>query len=164
MARVLPRTVCTNCAAQGACGPPRGNRVEYGPMVAVRAWLFALLATLLVLLPSGGFARSEHYCRMSGRVVTSCCCDDAVAAATPSRSQQIQVEDCCQRISASTRSASLGLHRAVRPIAPAALVPAVPEPFAMPQSIGVAGQCAESTQAPLAIGPPLFVRHCALLS
>jgi hypothetical protein len=24
--------------------------------------------------------------------------------------------------------------------------------------------CAESTQAPLAIGPPLFVVHCALLS
>lgn len=133
-------------------------------MFAVRAWIFALLATVLVLLPNGGRVHSEHYCRMMGRVVASCCCDEALAASTPSSRPQIRETDCCQRISSSAPS-TLGIDKALRygHAAPAALsapfVVSVLEP-----SLPDPGPCLESTQAPPALGPPLFVKHCALLS
>ena len=138
-------------------------------MVAVRAWIFALLASLLVLLPNGAPLRAEHYCRMLGRVVASCCCENDVTAApaAPGAAQQVQLEGCCQRVSAphhSARSAPLGGEKAVRLVAPAALAATH---FALPEAESsgcTGGQCNECTQAPLAIGPPLFVRHCALLS
>ena len=132
-------------------------------MVAVRAWIFALLASLLVLLPNGAPVRAEHYCRMLGRVVASCCCENDVAVA-PGAAQQVQVEGCCQRISAPNQSATLGGEKAVRVVGAAALAATV---FALPEaeSSGYPGRrCSECTQAPLAIGPPLFVKHCALLS
>jgi hypothetical protein len=133
-------------------------------MVAVRAWIFALLATVLVLLPSGGRVHSEHYCRMMGRVVASCCCDDAVGPSAPRSQPQIQEADCCQRISSAAPS-TLGFDKALRdghaapatrltPFIVSALAPSLPD----------LGRCSESTQAPPALGPPLFVKHCALLS
>jgi len=133
-------------------------------MVAVRAWIFALLATVLVLLPSGGRVHSEHYCRMMGRVVASCCCDDAVATSTPGSQPQIRESDCCQRISSAAPS-TLGVDKAVR-YGHAALATQV-APFvvaALEPSSRDDGPCRESTQAPPALGPPLFVKHCALLS
>jgi len=133
-------------------------------MVAVRAWLFALLATLLVLLPNGAAGHAEHYCRMTGRVVESCCCGDTARPAPPSSGQRVQVEGCCQRISSANQSASLGLQKALGSVAPAALSAHAVEPLGALPRASVGGQCAESTQAPLAIGPPLFVKHCALLS
>ena len=132
-------------------------------MVAIRAWVFALLASLLVLLPNGGPVRSEHYCRMLGRVVASCCCENDVAVA-PGAAQQVQLEGCCQRISSLGRNATLGGDKALRVVGAAALAATV---LALPEadSRGCSdSQCGESTQAPLAIGPPLFMKHCALLS
>jgi hypothetical protein len=133
-------------------------------MIAVRAWVFALLATLLVLLPNGAPAPAEHYCRMMGRVVATCCCGDAAGTAAPSAGQQIQVENCCQRVSPGNRSASLAPSKALPSLAPAAFLTAVLAPRGAPSNAGIGRKCAESTQAPLAIGPPLFVKHCALLS
>jgi hypothetical protein len=133
-------------------------------MVVVRAWIFALLATVLVLLPSGGRVHAEHYCRMMGRVVASCCCDEAAAASTPHDQQQIRESDCCQRISSSVPS-TLGVDKAVRygHAAPAPqLTPSVVSSLEL--SLPDLGSCRESTQAPPALGPPLFVKHCALLS
>jgi len=131
-------------------------------MRAVRAQIFALFAALVMLLPSGASARTEYYCRMMGRVVASSACNkEAAKAASPA--QQLQPEDCCQRLSSSSRSASLGTLEAVHDVAPAASVTA-PPPFVVGLLRDSGSVCAESTQAPLAIGPPLFVVHCAFLS
>ena len=123
-----------------------------------------MLATLLVLLPNGAPAPAEHYCRMMGRVVATCCCGDEARPALPGAGQQIQVENCCQRVTPSNRSASLAPSKALPSRAPAALLATVLEPLGALPGAGVGRKCAESTQAPLAIGPPLFVKHCALLS
>jgi hypothetical protein len=131
-------------------------------MRAVRARIFALLAALVMLLPSGASARTQYYCRMMGRVVASSACDSkASKAASPVR--ELQPADCCQRLSSSSRSASLGTLEAVHDVAPAASV-AASQSFVVGLFGDSEGFCAESRQAVLAIGPPLFLVHCALLS
>lgn len=138
-------------------------------MVVVRAWLFGLLTALLVLLPGQGSVRVEHFCRMAGRVVASCCCDEAATAsspgeASPGAAQQLQVDNCCQRLSSAGRSASFAPSKALPALALAALPPSRALDFDAQPGCSLGSQCAEVTQAPLAIGPPLFVKHCALLS
>jgi len=132
-------------------------------MRAVRARIFALFAALVMLLPSGASARTQYYCRMMGRIVASSACDNEAAAKAASPAQELQLADCCQRLSSSSRSASLGTLEATHDVAPAASVAAT-QPFVVGRLRDSDGFCAESTQAPLAIGPPLFIVHCALLS
>jgi hypothetical protein len=133
-------------------------------MRAVRARIFALLAALVMLLPSGASAHAQSYCRMAGHVVGASSCDRQAAPQAESPAQQLQAADCCQRLSSSSRSASLGTREGLPGVAVAALFTTTPRPF----GVGLQGEsgslCAESTQAPLAIGPPLFLAHCAFLS
>jgi hypothetical protein len=133
-------------------------------MRAVRARMFALLAALILLLPGGGAGRAQYYCQMMGRVVATCCCETGAAAHAPDAAREFQAADCCQRISSARPSASLGTHEALRGVPAAALLSTVPQPFPVSRSSVALRSCAESTQAKLAIGPPLFVKHCALLS
>lgn len=133
-------------------------------MRAVLARLFALFAALVLLLPSAASARTQYYCQMTGRVLGSAACDNGAESKATSPAQEIQLPDCCQRLSSSNRSASLGTLDAVNDVAPAALVATITQAFAVDLSGGPFSFCAESTQAPLAIGPPLFIVHCAFLS
>jgi len=133
-------------------------------MRAVRARIVALLAALLLLLPSGASAHAAFYCQMMGRVMASCCCENAEAAQASASAPEVQVADCCSRITAGTRSASLGAQHALDSVAAPALLRTVAEPLPLGQLASAAGTCTASTQAPLAIGPPLFVVHCARLN
>jgi hypothetical protein len=118
-----------------------------------------------MLLPSGASARTQYYCRMMGRVVGSTSCDSKAAPQAASPVQQIEEADCCQRLSSASRSASLGTREAVRGVAAAVLLSTKPQPFGVGLQHDDTGSfCSESTQAPLAIGPPLFIAHCAFLS
>lgn len=134
-------------------------------MRAVLARLFALFAAVVMLLPGTASARTQYYCRMTGRIIGSVACDNGVAAKAAGPAQELRALDCCQRLSPSKHSASPGTLDALSDIAPATRVATLPQAFALrPNSGGPIGFCAESTQAPLAIGPPLFIVHCALLS
>lgn len=133
-------------------------------MRAVPARIFALLAALVMLLPSGASARTQYYCRMMGQIVESASCDSESASPSVSPVQQVQEADCCQRLSSSSRSASLGTSKAVPGVAAAVLLSTAPQPFGVGLHLDAGIRCGESTQAPLAIGPPLFLVHCALLS
>lgn len=117
----------------------------------------------MMLLPSGASARTQYYCRMMGRVVASSACGEVAASKAASPAQEFQLEDCCQRLSSSSRSASLGTREAVHDVAPSASVAAA-QRFVVGPLSDSDGLCAESTQAPLAIGPPLFIVLCAFLS
>ena len=133
-------------------------------MRSVRARVFALLAALVLLLPSGAWARSQYYCRMMGGLVPSCCCGADARSQSAKHAQELQDANCCQRISPSTRSVLLSTPEAVRELAlPATLAVVCVSADITPQP-DTGTSCTESTQAPLAIGPPLFVMHCALLS
>jgi hypothetical protein len=133
-------------------------------MRAVRARIFALFAALLMLLPSGASARTQYYCRMMGRIIgsVSCVIESAPQAAGPV--QQTQEADCCQRLTSSSRSAALGTREALGGIAAAVPQATNLQPFAVGGHRDTGNLCAELTQAPLAIGPPLFIVQCAFLS
>lgn len=136
-------------------------------MRAVSAKLLALFAALVLLLPGTASARAQYYCRMTGQVIGSVSCDGGAASQASRASspvQGVETPDCCQRLSASNRNASLGTLDAVNDVAPAAHLATVPQAFTLFVSDGPISVCAESTQAPLAIGPPLFIAHCAFLS
>ena len=133
-------------------------------MRRVRAQIFALLAALLLLLPGGVSAYAQYYCPMLGQVVESCCCKSQVAAQAARPSQRLEVADCCQRLSSASHAAPFGTHDALQGVATAALLFTLAAPQRVTPSLGARSACTESTQAPLAIGPPLFVAHCALLS
>jgi hypothetical protein len=132
-------------------------------MRAVGIKLFALLAALLLLLPGGVPAHAQFYCQMTRQLVASCCCGSEGAAHASSRTQApvaCRVADCCRRISSSAVAPSPGTLPAMQLMATAQRSFSVPSEFpSCPPGI-----CAKSTQAQLAIGPPLFVEHCALLS
>ncbi len=132
-------------------------------MPLVRARIFALLAAVIMLLPSGAPARSQYYCRMMGRIVASSACDEAASRAV-GPAPELQLADCCQRLTSSSRNAALGTLDAPPGIAPPALVATAPQLFPVRFQGGAAVSFAEATQSPLAIGPPLFIAHCALLS
>jgi hypothetical protein len=134
------------------------------PMRVVRSPIFALFLALLMLLPGGAVARTQYYCPMMGLIVASCCDETDSVAQVPSSLQKLQVADCCQRLSSSSRSASLGTREALRGVALGALLSAATQPVQLKAPSEPCSTCSQSTQAPLAIGPPLFVMHCALLS
>lgn len=118
-----------------------------------------------MLLPGGTWARSHYYCPMMGRIVAACCDETDAASQAPSAAPQLQVADCCQRLSPANRSASLGTSEAYRGVAAAAIpITLWPSFEPSPRGDDTGSSCAEATQAPLAIGPPLFVAHCALLT
>lgn len=131
-------------------------------MRAVRP-ILALLAALVLLLPSAASAHSEYYCRMMGRIVGAASCTHEASQA-PSHTPELEIADCCQRLSKASRSASLGTHSAAPSGPLAALQASRPAFIAAPAAFGEEQTCAESTQAPLAIGPPLFIEYCALLN
>jgi hypothetical protein len=133
-------------------------------MRAVLAQLFALLAALVLLLPGTASARTQYYCRMTGQVIGSTACDTGAESKAADPAQAIHEQDCCQRLSSANRDASLGTLDAVNDVAPAAHFATLPQGFVLGQSGDSISVCAEPTQAPLAIGPPLFIVHCALLS
>jgi hypothetical protein len=133
-------------------------------MHVVRARIFALLAALL-LLPSGAAAaRTEYYCRMMGGIVASCCCNDEARSQGSKHGQEAREADCCERMWPAARSASLGKREAVQEVASAEALSGVGRSFEARPAASSAAACIESTQAPLAVGPPLFLVHCALLS
>jgi len=127
---------------------------------------------LVMLLPDGASPRTQYYCRMMGRIVlSSACdneaaakaCDNEAAAKAANPAQQFQRADCCDRLTSSSRNASLGTLDAVPDVPHAASV-AAPEPLLVGLLRDSGRVCAESTQAPLTIGPPLFIAYCAFLS
>jgi hypothetical protein len=117
-----------------------------------------------MLLPSAASARTQYYCRMTGQLVGSDACDKGAASQLTRPAQQVQLPDCCQRLSSSNRNASLGVLDTASPVAAATHVATIPNIFGAGPSGALIGFCAESTQAPLALGPPLFLAHCAFLS
>ena len=132
-------------------------------MHVIRALFATLLTAMLVLQPAGALARSEFYCQMMGRVVASCCCASE-AAVELAPAPEWQGGDCCQRLSAKTALVPLTVHESLPGVPAAALLKTVV--LSTPSKGAQLGQsaCTPSTEAPLAIGPPLFVIHCALLS
>jgi hypothetical protein len=132
-------------------------------MRAVHLQLIALLAAVAVLFSSGASARTQYLCRVTGVVLADCCCAVAGPARAAHRVQQARPADCCDRIVTAARSGATGTRDASRSIAGAALAAVLPPHVYAPPTAELIALAVRSTRAPPAVGPPLFVAHCALL-
>lgn len=123
----------------------------------------ALLAAVAVLFSSGASGRTQYLCHLTGRVLTDCCC----AAEAPQRAprvQQLRATDCCDRLVTAARSGATGIRDAVSRVPGAALVAVLPwQPPPPPLPSEQVALVFHATRAPPAVGPPLFVAHCAFL-
>jgi hypothetical protein len=124
----------------------------------------ALFTALAVLLPASAFARAHYFCRMMDRVVDTCCCDADVRDESASCEPQLRSNDCCEKITAATRSAALGPAVTEFHVPPAALSATVlAAAYVVPKSVGVLTLPLQA-RAPPGVGPPLFIVHCSLLT
>lgn len=129
--------------------------------LAVRLQL--LLAAVIVLLAAAASDRAYYLCKMTGRAVAECCC----AQPPPSRASRSRVTaraaDCCELLAASQRPVATS-HQANLPDVPLAAVATAPAfAFPEPSSRLVPIRRSLPRTAPAAIGPPIFLSHCALL-
>jgi hypothetical protein len=126
------------------------------------ARILALVTALLALLAVSPPERAHYFCRMMDRVVDSCCCESPAAAdgACPA---QLKAPDCCVRLTRGTLPAAEARRDVVPPLSSPALAPVeLPLVVAAPPlelaNVGRRAQRVLPTR-----GPPLFLRHCALL-
>ncbi|HEY8946871.1 MAG TPA: hypothetical protein VIM73_21660 [Polyangiaceae bacterium] len=126
------------------------------------ARLLIVAAAVLVALPLGAFPRTRHLCRWMGEITKSCCCVSQDDRARPEAIEAFRDPDCCKLITSSNDGTP-----ATRDAAPP-LVAALTTVGALPR-IELAAPSESLVRAPPqargqpAVGPPLFLAHCALL-
>jgi hypothetical protein len=126
------------------------------------ARLQLVLVALVLLLAAAASDRSHYFCKMLGRAVAECCCPSAHEAAQ-SEATTARAPDCCELMTSSKQPVAAH-HEATAPSLSAMPLAVLLAPLQyseprcrlveMPRSLA---------RAPPALGPPLFISHCALL-
>ena len=121
-----------------------------------------VLVALVVLLAAAASDRSHYFCKMMGRAVAECCCpgahEDERGAEAAARAP-----DCCELIAASKQPVAASHEATAAELSEAGLAVTLPA-FEYPlPSFRLLQVPALLARPPPAIGPPLFISHCALL-
>lgn len=127
--------------------------------------IIALFTVLSVLVPSDTFARTQYFCHMMGRVMPTCCCEPDEQPSNASCEAQIRSASCCERMTSARHATMPSIRENASTIAGAAWVAVVEEPACIAATAPRIANTAPPprTRAPPAVGPPLFVAHCAFL-
>jgi hypothetical protein len=119
---------------------------------------------MLVLLAAGESARTHYFCRMMGRVVASCCCaEDADGAWLVERRVVLRAPDCCERLEPRSVTSPAVPGKAAGITSPSAVAPVLLAELPAPSPHPATAMTLREARAPPAVGPPLFISHCALL-
>lgn len=127
-----------------------------------RVRLLTLVVVASLLASVSGFARVVYVCRMSGHVATSRCC--AAAKKTPSKAPALRRADCCEAKALAFGERLASGTAELPEIAPPALAAASPmlvPPALLALQIGFAPP---RSRGPPDTGPPLYIKHCTLLT
>jgi hypothetical protein len=144
------------------------RRVTLNWAHAAYAQALAALLVLLVALPLGAVHRVQYFCKMMGRVMDTCCCSKADAVQSvhrPAARPEIKAADCCEKLESAARHGA----PAVRDGALRVLSPGY---ATISASVAVVAQAQPSlllapsvhARAPPALGPPIFLKNCSLLT
>jgi len=128
------------------------------------ARVVALLAALVAALPLSAFGQGLLFCRPMNRVMTTCCCQHRVTAAEPN-APTFERAPCCERIEPGSHGV-ISTVPAVASRLDASLAVALAPPFelAAVPFVRTVTSLPASARAPPETGPPLFIRHCSLLT
>lgn len=130
-----------------------------------RAHLHVLLAAFVVLLATTAANRAHYFCKMMGSVVEECCCadDSGPPEAHPEYGPAARAPGCCERLISPAQPTLVQLRDGAPGLPTAAVVALLPVPEALAPTFRVVDSTTAVARAPPAIGPPLFLAHCALL-
>ena len=129
-------------------------------MRSSRAQLHILLAALVALLVAVVSDRAHYFCKMADRAVEECCCP---AEHEHQSGPVARAPDCCEPLALLGRTLAV-LPNDAAPSAPHVAVAALlPMPELPVPSFELLASTPAAARAPPAIGPPLFLAHCALL-
>jgi len=128
-----------------------------------RLQLMALFAVLAILMSGAAAAQTRYRCLMSGRIFETCCCAEAGRAPAAHRQVEARVPDCCEPVvSAAHAGATATLD--VEQVFAAAFDATVPIRIdVLPRPAGER-LVIWRDRGPPGVGPPLFIKHCSLLS
>jgi hypothetical protein len=132
-------------------------------VVTLRARIAVLLATLMAFAPVGAYGHARYFCRMMARVVDDCCCASDARASAPSAEARVQRPDCCDKISRGVLPSADARRDFGVPPSSLAVLAAEPAGIFPAGVTDLEGTAREGRRALPARGPPLFIRHCALL-
>ena len=121
-----------------------------------------LLVALVVLLAAAASERSPYFCKMMGRAVAECCC---AGMHEPNRSAgaTARAPDCCELIAVSKPAIATSHEATPAQLSGAALAAVLPALEYLEPTYRLLQKPPSLARAPPAIGPPLFITHCALL-
>jgi hypothetical protein len=125
--------------------------------------MIAWLAVVALLVSSGAAASTRYLCRMTGRVVATCCCATEGSSRATRAPQQARPADCCEKIVTAARSGATGIRAQFDGISGPSWVATLPPYAYAPLTAQLVGVPVRSARAPPAAGPPLFIAHCAFL-
>jgi hypothetical protein len=135
----------------------------------LRTRLLALLTALAIALPLGAAGGDLFFCHVMGRTLASCCCPGATSSSRHVRNAtldaKIEKSNCCTVVEREVMPTIPGIRdEATRVDAPLAaismaLFEAIPGP-----SLRALLDDPVRARAPPGSGPPLFLKHCALLT
>jgi hypothetical protein len=133
-------------------------------MRLLRVRILALLAVIAMALPGGASSRAQYFCRMMERVMPSCCCGGERQSQRLERATVVRAADCCERIAPSSHAGTAAVRDASAPIETWALVATLPEIARVAFNSSWTDVPVPRAQAPPGVGPPLFLKHCVLLT
>lgn len=121
-----------------------------------------LVTAAFVLLAAAAADRSHYFCRMMERAVAECCCPDAHEASERSGATA-KSPDCCDPLARSQQPVAAAHDFASPSVLSASLVATLPAIECPEPSFRLLQAVPSLARAPPALGPPLFISHCALL-
>jgi len=135
-------------------------------MQTLRARIAALLAVVLVALPAFAFAQNRYFCAAMGLVMESCCCKSASESPGAKCPVQVQAADCCELLESAEREATPAVRDGAATRVPAPALVATLSPWAVALGVDARelGGAVRQARAPPSHGPPLYLKHCVLLS
>jgi hypothetical protein len=142
--------------------------MSFDPKSLLRALatrLSALLMVAVILLPTQqALAKARYFCHMRNAVSADCCCGNQEHATHDEHASELRAVSCCEKVKAHgnlapvVRVAEQSALPDLGEIAPPALTPL------MPQFGNRVIAPPKRATAPPGQGPPLFLRHCSLLT
>jgi hypothetical protein len=144
-----------------AARPMRLSRMRTVPVRAL-----AIFAVLLTALPVGA-GRDQYFCRAMGRLMDSCCCASARAAAKIARSgaSEVKAKDCCERVSHTASAGAPALKDGSLRVPPAALCSVAPMSALLTvPNFQARGVRRVQARAPPRRPPCLYLENCSLLT
>lgn len=127
--------------------------------------LHVLVMTLVagLLVPVTAFARVLSICNMGGRTGKACCCQHSQPESEQCKTPAIDRALCCTEVTSHAEKASAVQAGPAADVPPAVLLGHLPMIVPIEWALAESKRFAPRARGPPPLGPPIFLRNCAIL-